>query len=63
MDATQAEIRQALHRLYAESMHYRNTGVGVQLLNDALVHAAHMLDFHDTCGAICTERTVTTVVD
>ena len=63
MDATPDEIRQTLSRLYVESMHYRNTGVGVQFLNAALVHAAHMRDFHDTCGAICTERSVTTVAD
>jgi len=43
------ELRQTLYRLYFESMHYRNTGGGVQFLNKALIHAGHMLDFHDDC--------------
>jgi len=62
MDATPTEVRQALARLYVESMHYRDTGAGVQHLNDALVHAAHMLDSHNTCSAICRERRATTLV-
>ena len=57
----EATLETALNRLYVNVLDtfdgdiHRVPGRKVR---DALIHAAHVMDYHGMCGVICTERAV-----
>ena len=52
-------LESALNRLYMEALHAQGSHmdeVKPEYLRHALIHAAHVMGYHDMCEAICTER-------